>query len=276
MTEEAPKVVEKEAEIQAPKKKKTVFVVGGIILGIVVICGAVLGYGFFNGSQIRNYGVFAEKTYVVTKDWDNAFDEADLTTVKENIGTIKLESDAAIAALNGKSAPSKAKKLKADLVEYFTLSKKVATESEGIIEWAAEIEKVGTGTSALTGLDVSTPEGMAASIDKAKADVDASLVRLEALTVPESMKTQNDSFKKMLKDLSDMYGKLSVALKANDMTALTTITSEFATVTSGLSEIKDPQESLNEAYKTETDRIDQLDKSINTAIIDLKNVGFSF
>jgi hypothetical protein len=221
------KVAEESKETGVPKKKNSLLLIGGIVLGVVVLFGAVLGYGFINGSMIRSYGVFAEKTYSVTMNWDKAFDDTDLATVKENVAKLKSESDTALVALKAKSAPTKAKKLKADLTEYFTLSKRVATETESIVEWATEMEKVGTATSALSGLDTSSPAAMATSIDKAKVDLDASIARLEKLSVPESMKAQDTAFKKMLTDLSVLYGRLSVALRANDMNALSTITSEF-------------------------------------------------
>lgn len=279
MTEEVNNVEPKEPA-EAPKtvapKKNNLLLIGGIVGGIILVAACVLGYGFWNGSQIRAYGVFAENTFAVTKKWDKTFDESNLTKVKENIDEIKTESGTALVAVTAKSAPSKAKKLKADLIEYFTLSKKVAGDLDGIVVWAAEIEKIGTVTSSFSALDTASPEAMATSIERAKTDIDASIVKLDALTVPASMKEQNDAFKKMLKDLSVMYGKLATALRANDLAALTTLSSEFTADTTSLDTIKDPSDTLNETYKAESDRIDTLDKSITTGIAEMKNVGFSY
>lgn len=260
-----------------PKKKGSALKIIGIVVGVVVVLiGAILGYGFWNGGQIRKYATDSEKLYTVTADWGNAFDETDMAKVKSKVTEIGTESEKALVTLNAKAAPSKAKQLKADLVEYFTLSKKVATDAEGIVDWAIEIQKVTTDISSMSSLNTSTPEAMITSVDKAKTDIDASIVKLEKMTVPESLKIQHDAFVKMMKDMSIMYGKLSVALKANDLNALTTISNDFSTSASALDNVEDPEKSIGDALKVDSDRIDKLDISINNAIASLKNTGFSF
>jgi flagellar basal body-associated protein FliL len=260
-----------------PKKKGSALKIVGIVAAVVVVLiGAVLGYGFWNGSQIRKYATDSEAIFGVTTVWDNAFDETDTTKIKENVTEIKTESEKALTTLNAKAAPGKAKKLKADMIEYFTISRKVAVYAEGIVDWVAEIEKITKSFTAMSNLDTSTPEAMGVSIDKAKTDIDASVVSMEKIAVPEGLKTQHDAFLKMMRDMSVMYGKLSVALKANDLNALTTISSEFATSTAALDSIDDPKTTIDAAYKKESDNIDSLDKSIRDAIASLKNTGFSF
>lgn len=260
-----------------PKKKgsplKIIALVGGMVFLIILL---VLGYGFWNGSQIRKYATDSETLYAVTKDWNDAFDDTDTDKVKENVTEIKTESDKALTTLNGKAAPSKAKKLKADMVEYFTVSKKVATDAEGIIDWVIEIEKTTEDFSSLSALNTSSPEAMVTSIDKAKTDVDASIVKLKKIAVPASLQKQHDAYVKMLEDMSVMYGKLATALRANDLDALTTISSEFTTSATALDSVEDPEKSITDSYKAESDKLDSLEKSINDEIGKLKGTGFSF
>lgn len=260
-----------------PKKKGNPLLIVGIIVGVVVVLGgSILGYGFWNGSQIKKFAKDSETMYAVTTDWGNAFEEDAIDKVKENVTQIKTESEKALATLNNKSVPKKAKQLKADLVEYFTISKKVATDAEGIVDWAVEIEKVSTDLSDMSSLDTSSPEAMATAIDEAKVDIDASVTKLEAMSVPASLKTQHEAFIKTLKSLSTLYGRLSVALKANDLNALTNISSEFTVASTGLDNVENPEDTISKAWDDDKTKLDNLDKSITDSIISLKNVRFSF
>jgi uncharacterized protein HemX len=259
-----------------PKKGGALKVVGIVAAAVVVLGIAVAGYGFWNGSQIKKYAKDSETMYAVTNDWDKAFDETDTAKIKTNVDEIIKDSDSALTELNKKSAPGKAKQLQKDLKEYFTISKKVATDAKAIVDWLVEIEVVTKQFSDMSSLDTSSPEAMATAVDKAKSDIDASVVKLNSMSVPDSIKTQHESFVKMLKSLSTMYGKLATALRANDLGALSAISSEFTTAASGFDSFDNTENTITKAWEKDKDRMDALDKSIKDAISSLKTTGFSF
>lgn len=274
-TEEAPAV--ETAPAEAPQKKGSGLKTVGIVVGAIVFVGVLAGgYGLYNGNRVKTFAVESEKMYAVTNDWDKAFDEDDTDKIKDSVTAIKAESEKALLDLGKKSAPKKAKQLKSDLVEYFTISKKAATDAEAIVDWVAEIEKVTEDFSDMSALNTSTPEAMATSVDKAKTDIDASIVKMKSMDVPTSLKTQHAAFVKMLENMSAMYGRLSVALKANDLNALTSISNDFTTSMSALDSVESPEETMGKAWEEDGDRMEELDKSIESEITELKNVTFSF
>jgi hypothetical protein len=251
-------------------------IIGLSIAGAVVLMAIIaVGYGFWNGSQIKKYALDAEKIVNETKDWSDDFNQDDMTKLAEEMATIKKESTDFSNQVKTKKAPRRAKSLKSDMIEYFTLSNKVATDMEKIVQWFSKLEKSMKGLGD-TALDASTPEAMVASMEKTKNEMVAAKKELESSTPPAGLEEQQKAFVKLYDGAIAMYDKLITAIKTNDYNALLTVTSDSTALLSGIENMESPDKTLEKTYKNDIDRGNELEKKITNQINELKTVIFSF
>lgn len=112
------------------KKKVIIYAIAGIVL---IILG-IVGYGFWNGSNIRNFAKKARDYNETVKDWEATFNP-DFERVSKDSAEILEELK--------KGAPSKAKRLHTNLTEYFTHSKSLADSLKNVDEedyYSADLE----------------------------------------------------------------------------------------------------------------------------------------
>lgn len=274
-----PETSTESAPASAPVKKsggalKVVLIVVGVLVLLIV---AVLGYGFYNGSQIKKYAVDNEKMYNQTKKWDQKITDAkDAEDMKKEVDKVKSDAEKFLATVNGTAAPSKEAQLKSNLREFYTLSKKLADQMSDVIDWAVEIESASKDLGGLATIDSSSPQALTTSLEQAKAKVDATVTKMEKMDVPKSISTQHAAMLDAFKKLSVMYGKIITAVKNNDAAALSSIGTESSSITSALGGMEDTSKTIEKAYKDDVDRLDALDALIVADINKYKEVNFSF
>lgn len=103
-------------------KKKVII---SAVVGVVLIVLGVVGYGYWNGSNIKNFAKKAREYNETVKSWEVSF----------NPDFEKVSKDSAeILAELKKGAPGKAKRLHTNLTEYFTHSKSLADSLKDVDE----------------------------------------------------------------------------------------------------------------------------------------------
>lgn len=267
-----PQVQPQVSSTQGPASKNLKF----IVLGIILIAAAVVGYGFWNGSQIKNYAVKGEKMANDVKDWNKLFDESgSAKEVKTSLDKVKADAEKNLAELEKTKAPGKAKELESNLKEYFTVAKKLATELQPLIDWAFEMEELGNKFSNMD-FDSSSPESITKSFKDAKEDLDKSIKNLKEVDMPSKLKSDINDMTETLEDLSDVFGDMIAALEAEDYEAMISIGTSMESDFSNLESFESFDKSIEDAYKDDKDKLDSLEKKINERVGTLKNTTFSF
>lgn len=269
---------ESTSPVTTPAKKSGGLKIVLIVTGAILVLGlGVVGYGFYNGNQIKKYATNNETMYNQTKKWDKSITDAkDAQEMKTRIEKVKSDSEKFLAAVEKTPAPAKEAQLKSNLREFYTLSKKLAGEMSDVVDWAIEIENVSKDMAGLATLDTSSVDAMITSLEKAKVDINQSLAKLDKMKVPTSIATQHAAMKDAFRQLIAIYDRIIVALRNNDLNALSTISSETSSVSSAFNDVEDTDKTIEKTYKADVDRLDSLDLLITADIEKYKNVGFSF
>lgn len=249
-----------------------------IIVVIVVIALGISGYGLYNGSQIKSYAEKGEKMENQAKEWKKLFDDTgNAGESKDAFEKIKSDSEKNLTELEKTKAPTRAKELESNLKEYFTLSKKVAGELVSVADWATEIEKIGNDLSKMDTFDSSSTQAMASSMKKAKDELDKSIKKLKSMDVPKGLEEQHKAMQEYLEEISDVFGKMATALENEDYNTMSSLGTTFENKFSQ-SKIEDfqPDEALSDLFKTDVDKINELEKKIDEQVKNLKTLTFSF
>jgi flagellar basal body-associated protein FliL len=100
-------------------KKKLIFA----IVGVFLVVSGIVGYGFWNGSNIKNFAKKARGYKEVVESWE--------VTFNPNFNKISDDCSEILEEL-GKGYPGKAKRLHTNLTEYFTHSKSLVDSLKNI------------------------------------------------------------------------------------------------------------------------------------------------
>jgi len=233
-----------------------------------------LGYGYWNGTQIKSYAEKSEKMSKQIKEWGKITDKAEsVEEGKTAINKIKSESEVNLQELNKTKAPAKAKELESNLKEYFTLSKDLAGEMEAAVGWVEDIEKIGEDLSKIFSTDSSSPESLVTSLKNAKKEVDDSLKKMKSMEAPKGLEEQNKIMKEILEGLSELLGKSITAVEAGDYEGMVSLSTDFESVFGKMATVESPEEALNKTYKEDSEKLDNLEKKIDEQVKNLKNLG---
>lgn len=266
----------KSEPVEQKKSKKSGLIIALSIVGFILIASlAAGGYGVWNGKRIQRFALDSEKIMNEVDDWGSFNGLSDTNEMKEDIADIKKEATDFESQVKASNPPRKAKKLKDDMIEYFGLSKKMATDMENYVGWLAKIEESMKGFSDL-GTDVSTPEAMTASMEKSKGNIVTAKNELVATVPPKGLEDQHKAFLKMYDGMITMYDQVITALKTNDVNALSAIGSTSSSLATDFDSIESPDKTLEKIFKADIEREDELEKSIKNQINELKIVSFSF
>lgn len=263
-----------------PEKKKKKFPFLGVFLPlcIILVVGlSVLGYGYYNGQQIKKYALKSEGLFAETKNWEKqakGFD-GEPKKVKEELVQIQRYSKNALLELS-KASPKRTESLRKDLQEYFRQSEKAAASAIEIVEWSVGIQDLSEKlTKSTTELDVSSPQNMTLSLENIKKEIDDTVLKMDKMDVPASLEKDQAELKKSFVELSVLYEKLITAIKTNDLASLSTSATEVAKLEGEFDSEKFGQEIVTTFEKSEKE-LETLSSQINSEISALKRVNFSF
>jgi len=247
-----------------------------IIIGIVVLVAVgVAGYAYYQGYLLRSYATKVETIFNQTSKWNNN----DLTITssagaKAEVQKVKDDSDKYLAQVNNLSAPAKAKTLDSELKEYFTKAKAVSTQALDMFTYFDEIDRVTkVFTSSVANPNVTSPTAMADKMKQQKTEMQNSLSELNKITVPASMKSYNDSFKKSITDMVTYFDQTSAAVASGNMNALSTITPPLGDTNFGTPPTPNDFE---KGMGTNSSRLNDLERLIPAEIQKLKDTNFTF
>jgi hypothetical protein len=266
-------------EVAKPAKKFGIVKVILLALAVILLIGgAIGGYGLYNAKRIRDYAQKSEKWMDKANDWSAAFDTADAKTVQEKMETVVADARSLESEVDRSNPPAKAKKLKDNLKEYFSLSLSLGKKMEDIAVWVATVTDIGkdvTDTSANMSLD--SADSMVASLESIKASMQKSYDKLNApdFAVPDSVKKQNEDVKEMLKIMIAAYDKLIQGIKTNNSALVNESMTDLLSAVDKVTALDASNKQFDE-FKAEADKADQLEKDIKSQISSLKPVMFSF
>lgn len=274
-----PAPVQPQPVAQAPQSgnsnnKTVLFVVGAVVL----LVGGVAGYGYWNGSQIKNYAEDAEKVVKDYSKWATTLDiEENMSSLDSSLGFedgydemkdefdktkkelegIKATTEKSLADVSKKSVPGKAKSLDKDLKEYLNLAKQTSEEGIYAIEVANSALSVMDNMMNIEDDMYSGSMDEAAIMDEVAGIFDDWVGELKKINAPASVKEDHD---KLVETLEDLVKKL----KSGDTNAFNDVNNPFE----GLDKMGDSEKSL--------ERMKELEEKMSKDITSLKSVSFSF
>ncbi len=263
----------KQPQQQKPKGSKAIIY---IIIAVVIAAGAVLGYGYWNGSQVKAYAEKGDE-YIKTVDaWDLDISVESSGDLSEGVEKIKSDSERVLGELNSKKAPGKAKKLESDLKEYFGLAKEFSDDLEGVVAWMEAMIELQEGFYNVTDFDTSSSDGLTSSMESLKKSYEDSAKKLGEVDVPDSLKEQNEALIKALENMADVIDEFIKATESGDADALYSLEDDMQDISSDLMKVFSndlTNDLFSDDYQDKKDKIEVLEKSIKDEISSLKSLG---
>jgi len=260
-----------------PKKSFTYIIVAGLIL----IAG-ILGWGFYNGSKTKAYANKAESIYQnFQKNWSmekvNIAQYDSGEEYLEKVKEIKAETEKALAEISKLSGTSKTKELQNNLQDYFTTIKTVAETAEYMDNFLS-IEKLFTALGAV----LTSPNDpiLIENIATAQKELDKTINKLKETKTPLAFKEFNDQLIGYLERISEPLDELNKAAKASDPEAAAKATTAYLNSLQSFNlenELKnlDEDQIMQKVFPTsDKDKVNNLEKKIESAISSLKNTIF--
>lgn len=237
----------------------------GLIAAVVLVV-LVVGYGFWNGSQIASYATRAEEIVNDIEKKAEALENSDLSSLsfdqvasgsfdvelkklKDETEKFATEIDKYHQEVAKKGVPGKASGLGKNLKEYTQLAKEFGESSKYGIQIMEATVDVVNGMSELM-YSSSSEEAMMAEMESLFTDW---LDELEKITPPESAKDVHDKLVKLV-------GDIAKALEDGDYEIF--------------DEIEDPFGEISKYFEDKENRIKSLKDEILKESADLKKTNF--
>lgn len=254
----------------SPSGNKGIAIAVGIVLLVV---GAVIGYGFWNGSQHKAYAAKAEDYMKTVDSWD--VDASDVASFSEEIAKIKSESEKILEELNSKKAPAKAGDLEKDLKEYFSLAVEMTNEMEKysvLLDALAEMEKAFTSIS----FDSETPEEIAQSMRDVSDTLKEMSNKLSSIDIPGGTEKDIKKLTSLFEDMVDIMERGARATERGDHEALMDMQDELFSLDYDFSDFGsfDAVYSIGNIYQERTDRLDKLETDIKEQAKNISGMSF--
>ena len=273
---EEPKVDEvkpaQEPTINTPEKKsntgKKVLIGCGIGCGAIFFIFVILIVLIFviGGSQVKlkDYVNSSTEMYNATqKSLENVSTES-ITETKANFKKLETQSEDNISELEKTKTPSEAKQLKADLIEYYTITKKMSAGYISVYDLLDKIDRVATGFNGVT-IDNSSFEAQASSLRALKKTLDPIVIEVDSMSVPSEVSTNHNTLKMYYKNFSTALDKAILGSDTKDSAVVTAAKVDMTTAMDGLQTAF----TIDTLYKTEIERATTLEKDIQAQITEL-------
>lgn len=261
-----------------PPKKSKGFFLKFIIVGLLIIFLSGLGvfsWGYYNSYSIKKYLNDAENMINETKKWEGYFSgEITEEEVEDVFKKINNQSNDFISKLNNKKAPIKARELEKNLVEYFTLSSKNASEMEKIALWAVEFNKA---LESLQGFgednDLGSDEEFLLKFKNDLENLNKAIEKLKNINLPDAMKGDHEKFVDYLTDVAKLYEKMIKAIEVGDMDSLISLQVGFATLMDKFNDFNSPEDVIEKSFGKDISRLEELEKKIENQVREFKSIG---
>lgn len=260
--------------------KKTAIVTGIVIAAVIAI--SIIGYGLFNGFQIKNYA--NSITAIINESASNWTDQ-DITSslslddLIKKLAIVQSDSETQLKKLDALNAPAADKNLESKTREYFNLSKTVSTKILALADYIKALQAANTnlgnvGGSASTAADFVTiytdfHQRLAQSITALKA----------ASPDDEAYKQFNTQYVANLENFDAIIVKAIGYAQNGQMEQIAGLTAEFDAVSQAMASLTPPNdtEALNKIISTANQtKLNSLPVQIKTEAAQLSTTVFSF
>jgi len=274
---EEPKVEEPKATEAptptAPVKKsntgKKVLIGCGIGCGVffVIFVFFIILLFVIGESQVKlnDYVKNTTEMYNATQKSLETVSTESIPGTKANFIKLQKQTESNLKELQDTKVPSEAKQLKADLIEYYTITKKMAGGFVAVYDLLDKVDRVAKAFSGVT-IDNSSFEAQANSLRSLKKTLDPIVIEVDSMTVPQEVATNHSSLKMYYRNFSTALDKAILGSDTKNSAVVVAAKADMTTALDGLGNAFN----LDNLYKTETARASTLEKSIQDQINKLK------
>ena len=235
-----------------------VFLIIGIILTVLIVALA--------GSQIKleDYVTQSTEMYNNSQKMLETVTTENIVETKNNFSKVGSNSETNLQELQDTKPPSEAKQLNADLLEYFTITKKMAAGLVAVYDLLDKVDKVAQSFKNVT-IDNSSFEAQASSLRALKATLDPIVIEVDAMTVPSEVATNQSTLKMYYRNFSTALDKAILGSDTKNPAVVTAAKTDMTTALDGLKKAFD----IENLYNTEITRATALEKEIQKQLNDL-------
>lgn len=261
--------------------KKPVII--AILLIVVISTTAVLGLGFYNGMQVRNYAnSVSEIMSDSASNWDVQDIEENNQSLDDIIKTLavtKADSETQLKKLSQLTTPSAAADLKSKTEDYFNLAKSVSTNILDITDYSKSLQTTTNNINSVYG-QAATVDQLAAAYDQLHQALAQNITVLEATTPNDEVYQEfSQQYIVLLKVFDDLIAQTAEYAKNGQINQITALDAQFNETTQQMSKIAVPDttESLNRiASESNRKKLTNLPIQIRSQAQELTSVIFSF
>ena len=273
MEEKKAKVAEKDnASTGAPKEATKKSNTGkGLLIGCGIGCGALIIIMFlviilivvFTGSQVKLKDYVSQSTemYNSSQKMLETASTANIVETKNNFVKIQSNSEANLEKLEKTKAPDQAEQLRSEMIEYFTITKKVAGGFVAVYGLLDKVDRVAKSFQGVT-IDNSSYEAQASSLRSLKKILDPIVIEVDSMTVPQEVATNQSTLKMYYKNFSTALDKAILGSDTKNGAVVLAAKADMATALEGLGNAFN----LDNLYKVEITRATALEKSIQDQV----------
>lgn len=260
-----------ETKVVEKKNSKKGWLIGcgigcGVLLIIAIIIIVIVA-GWFKKTVSVNTYLNNTTTMINTVQGElkASTTDAEVSKKKTDFEALAKSSDENLKSLNETKVPKGADQLNANLIEYFTLTKKLGNGLASIMNISSGVEKM-TASFKNTKIDNSSFETQANSLRDLKKTLDPIVIEIESMKVPDEIAVTHNSIVTYCKNL----------MTGLDKTILGSDTKNGGVVDAGKTDMQNALDGiqnslkLDNLYKTETARTTVLETQIQDEINSLK------
>jgi len=274
--------------LRISKLRKVIF----LFIALAIVSGiGFLGFGFYNGLQVKAYAKRGEDVLNKAEEWEKLREgwnsllllsqstnssefrkKAD--AAKSDLDTVDIESEKSLVELNRVKAPRKSKELESELKEYLTIARKDNSDFIAILKWIIELDDIGKVFNNLQNIDTSSYNSFVKALEEAENDFERNSKRLKSMEVPKVIEEQHKALKNYLGQLSDIISNMVSAIRSNNQAQAESSIGEFKSILNNIGAIRFPDsKEILGAYKKDKDRLNELEEKIKVDADSLKSVG---
>ncbi|HLC38932.1 MAG TPA: hypothetical protein VJJ80_02290 [Patescibacteria group bacterium] len=273
-------------EEQTPTPKSGGSKILWIIIPILILGLAVLGWGFYGGIKTKKIATEVESKIAENEQkWqiDELLNPTEKVNSAEDVAALKADyqevyddSTAGLAKLETLKGTRKTAALEADLARFYQLTQKASGNAITMLNYLQEMQKI---SSSFPTVDATGVAELKTQLTAFKASVDKSLATLKTIKTTPSLEATNKSMVTGLTQLSGLLGQAITALDNNRPDQVQSLLAGFATSASSFESVKMPDQTAMKndiATDSEVAEIKSLITSIKAKVATCKTVIFTF
>jgi len=269
-----------ETAAKKPKQKNLFWI---ILVIILAIGAAIVGWGFYNGARVRSY---AKEVKSIMEDSNKAWtmqdmeneNTGDLENIRIQAETIKADSEEQLAKLDKLSVPRRTNDLNTKVLDYFNIAKNMSTEVLEFLDYAEILEDTQENLASFGGT-ITGVESFIKSFEELHESLVKNIENLETANPPATFKEFNAEYLEVLKKFDALIVKAIKYAKNNQMEKVENLSSESDEIIQEFNQIYIPNESeaLEEIVsEEEKNKLLNYPEEIKKDVNDLIKIKFSF